>query len=83
MQNLNVCIKTLTLAHLSRPLVDAKRTGVVCAHCGKTFTPQNERGPVPKYCSRTCQQAAYYARREDRRLALLKAAQQAGEGGAS
>jgi hypothetical protein len=35
---------------------------LVCAHCGRTFTPSHRPGPTPRYCRRSCRQRAYEAR---------------------
>jgi hypothetical protein len=37
------------------PLRIAKLVGTICQHCGEKFYPENKRGPVPQYCSRSCQ----------------------------
>jgi len=50
------------------PLRVARRLGVECAYCHTTFTPTNERGPIPKYCSRSCEGKAYRKRLLDRAL---------------
>ena len=42
------------------PLWAARRTGLICAQCHKPFFPTNNRGPVPKYCSRACKRRAYH-----------------------
>lgn len=28
--------------------------GIACKHCGKTFRPNNKRGPKPRFCSERC-----------------------------
>lgn len=37
------------------PLRYAQVVGVYCAYCNTVFFPYNKRGPVPRYCSRSCQ----------------------------
>lgn len=50
------------------PLRLAKRKGVKCAHCRTVFKPTNTRGPVPAYCSRACQAAAWRERQIEQEL---------------
>lgn len=45
------------------PLRFARRHGTTCKFCGDKFKPQNSRGPVPEYCSRSCQSKAYRRRK--------------------
>lgn len=40
------------LRYLARP----------CARCGRSFTPNGTRGPLPLYCSQSCRQRAYERR---------------------
>ena len=37
------------------PLRVAKKFGVICKQCNEKFFPTGQRGPVPQYCSRSCQ----------------------------
>jgi hypothetical protein len=43
-----------------------------CAYCKGPLPPKGSRGPAPDYCSQSCRQAAYRARR--RRSARLESA---------
>ena len=56
------------------PLRVARKIGTKCRYCNQLFHPENKRGPVPEYCSRSCQSKAYRARK------LLKALKAAKEG---
>jgi len=38
-------------------------TKLQCFHCGDVFIKRSEHGPIPKYCSAACRQAAYRRRR--------------------
>lgn len=46
----------------STPAASARRA-LVCEHCDEQFTPTNKAGPEPRYCSGTCRQRAFLARR--------------------
>lgn len=57
---------------LNPPPIRRKPITYRCAHCGKlvesTWTTRR-----PKYCSKSCNQAAYRKRKRDRELAALEA----------
>lgn len=57
---------------LNPPPIRAKPITYRCAHCGRlvhgTWTTRK-----PKYCSKSCNQAAYRKRKRDRELAALEA----------
>ena len=35
---------------------------LICGNCGKKFKRPNQRGPVPRWCSPACRQAAHRVR---------------------
>jgi hypothetical protein len=46
----------------------------ICTHCGGDFVHKNQVGPKAKYCSATCRQRAYEARRLEKDTVLSAAA---------
>jgi len=54
------------------PLRTARVIGARCKYCKETFFPTNKRGPVPYYCSRSCQSRAYRERQVQLALSLFE-----------